>query len=474
MKMSKLYKFILAVVVVVTTVSCDDYLTISPDNSLTKAEFWKTKADATSSIVGVYATLRTNQEYFLYWGEVRGDMLKSNAGKGAGVDKEAFDVFIVNPSNSMTKYTTMYSVINGANQVLKFVPGIVDIDKSFTQTDCNQILGEAYFLRAYSYFWLARTFKEVPLTLVPSENDVQDYNLKKSTQQELFEQIYSDVKLAEQYLPRIYSTLSQTKGRATRYAAFALEADLDLWMGNYQEAIYACDSVTHSKQYSLLTTSALGNLYYPGNTVESIWEFQYLNSLNQKHSLRSWFNSSVYFSATLTDDLFESKDSRKALAVSNSYNVMKYNVTTDDAHWMLYRLADIVLMKAEALAHLDSNDNATNIAAAVVELNKLRSRANIELLPGLSNTTAVDEAVLDERGRELCYEGKRWFDLVRIASRNNNANKTMLTSRVLSSFDGVEQQVINLRIYNPESWYLPLNSDAINNNTLLIQNPYYK
>jgi hypothetical protein len=374
----------------------------------------------------------------------------------------------------MTKYTNMYSVINGANQVLKFVPTIVELDKSFTQTECNQILGEAYFLRAYTYFWLARTFKEVPLTLVPSENDVQDYNLRKSSQQVLFEQIYNDVKLAEKFLPKTYPSITQVKGRATKYAAFALEADVDLWMGKYQEAISACDTVVYSKQYSLLTSSALGNLYYPGNTVESIWEFQYLNSLNQKHSMRSWFNSSSYFSATLTDDLFETKDTRRLLAVSNSFNVVKYNVTTDDAHWILYRLADIVLMKAEALAHLDANNNATNIAAAVVEINKLRTRANIELLSGLSNINAVDEAVLDERGRELCYEGKRWFDLLRIASRNNYANKTMLTSRVLSSFDGVEQQVINLRIYNPESWYLPLNSDAINNNTLLVQNPYYK
>jgi len=474
MKKNRLYHFILSAFVLFLTTSCEEFLTISPDNSLTKDEFWKTKSDATAAIVGVYSTMRNNLEYFLYWGEVRGDLLRSNAGKGAGVDKEAFDVFIVNPSNTMTKYTAMYSVINGANQVIKNIPAIEANDKSFTRTEANRVMGEALFLRAYTYFWLARSFKEVPLTLDPSESDAQNYNLPKSTQQQLFDQIYADVKLAEQYLPASYSTPGETRGRATKYAAFALEADLDLWMGKYQEAISACDSIINPKQYALLTQSNLGNLFYPGNTVESIWEFQYLNSLNQKHSLRAWFNSSVYFTAALTDDLFETKDVRKSNAVSNAYNVLKYNVTTDDAHWINYRYADVLLMKAEALTHLDAAGNQTNFNAAIVEINKVRARAGVEPLVGLTSIAELDEAILDERGRELCFEGKRWFDLVRIASRDNNSGKSMLISRVLSSFDGIDQQIVSLRISNPESWYLPLNSDAINNNTSLVQNPYYK
>jgi hypothetical protein len=86
----------------------------------------------------------------------------------------------------------------------------------------------------------------------------------------------------------------------------------------------------------------------------------------------------------------------------------------------------------------------------------------------------MDDIILDERGREFFAEGKRWFDLVRFASRNNFANPSLLIERVVGSFDGAAQQIMRPRISNPESWYLPLNTEALSSNPNLVQNPYYE
>ena len=86
----------------------------------------------------------------------------------------------------------------------------------------------------------------------------------------------------------------------------------------------------------------------------------------------------------------------------------------------------------------------------------------------------MDNIILDERGKEFIGEGKRWFELVRFASRNNFANKELLLDRVTNAFSGVDQLVIGPRISNPESWYLPLNADALAANINLVQNPYYQ
>jgi hypothetical protein len=85
----------------------------------------------------------------------------------------------------------------------------------------------------------------------------------------------------------------------------------------------------------------------------------------------------------------------------------------------------------------------------------------------------MDELILDERGREFIGEGKRWFELVRFATRDNFTHADLLKNRLLGAVGGVEQLTLLPRIINPEAWYLPLNSEALASNSQLIQNPYY-
>jgi len=122
-------------------------------------------------------------------------------------------------------------------------------------------------------------------------------------------------------------------------------------------------------------------------------------------------------------------------------------------------------------------DDATQLKLACDLVNAVRIRAfGVNDFPKAtaSTTYEMDNILLDERAREFLGEGKRWFELVRFASRNNFADKNLLIDRVVSGFNGVTQLVIRPRINNPESWYLPLNADALSANSKLVQNPYYQ
>jgi hypothetical protein len=453
---------------------CNSFLNLKPEDKLIRSDFWRTKEDALSAVIGTYSTLRDQLEYLVYWGEVRGEFVVALPGKGAGSDKESVDVFLVDPSNVITKYVTIYSVINQANLIIKNAPLIIDLDPRLTQKEADEFVGEARFLRAYCYFLLTRTFKEVPLQMVPAETDDQNYNLAKSKSADIIQTILDDLKFAQKSLPISYASTIQTKGRATKYAACSLRAEVELWNDNYQEALNACNEIINSNRFGLLPVGNYSSIYYPGNTIESLWEFQYSKPNNQTNSLYNWFSSSnPYFNGAPLRRLFDlDTDVRLNKSLNTSNLVSKYSASTSDAHWILYRYSDILLLRAEALTFLTGDMN-TNLKLALEDLNDVRKRSDLPAISDVSSRGDMAGYLLDERGRELCFEGKRWFDLMRFGKRNNFEFKSLLSQRVLSGFNGVDQQVISMRISNPESWYFPLNADDVANNNLLVQNPFY-
>jgi hypothetical protein len=512
---------VLTGLLVVTSTGCNKFLDVPPQGRLTAEQFWKNRDQAIAAIAGIYANLGSTSwdftqggnlnekdispvEAYIYWGDLRGELLASAAGKlsASQINKENIDNFLVAPNDVTTKYTDFYRIINEANLAIKNIPDISALDPSLTKTEADQLVGEAYFLRSYAYFWLLRTFKEVPMILNPSEKDDQQYNIAKSTSEEITIQIIDDLTLAKNMLPDWYSNAQYPRCRATRYTAATVLADVYLWKaatgsGNandsYDKAISNCDEVISSGRYFLLPGTGYGSIFLAGNSSESIFE-TYGNYLinNQTNNLKGWFDN-YFLIPDITDALFSSgayADYRGYLPPSGptapkgsivSYNpttrlVLKYNITTNDAHWIFYRYPDVLMMKAEALVHRFVDDeNQLKVASALV--NQVRERAYGNPMyeqVDATSTAEMDNILLDERGREFIAEGKRWFDLVRFASRDNFAHKEYLIQRVLSSFPAVSQLVIAPRLANPESWYLPLNADALNSNLKLIQNPYYQ
>lgn len=519
-----IYKYLIVAAGMIGFNSCDGLLDVPPQGKLTFEQFWQSNDQAVAAIAGIYSNLGSTYhdfksgnmsakaispvESYIFWGELRGELIAINPGKFGSehLSKENVDYLNVAAIDVTTKFTAFYKIINETNLALKYIPKIKDKDPAFLQETEDHLMGEAYFLRAYAYFWLVRTFKEVPLVLEPSESDEQDYDLPKSKTADIYAQIVSDLETAKKILPVWYDTDQYSRCRATQYTAMTVLADVYLTMAAllqdeagkanwYDEAIRNCDAVIASRRYNLLPGIEYGNIYDNGNTEESIFETYSNSKVNdQKNNLLDWFMSKGYFIAsTSADELFgaeQLEDYRgpnpprgpypaggSTVGYSpSSHNIFKYNLSTRDSRWNFYRYPEILLMKAEALAHRYP-DNPDKLAEAGELVNRIRLRAyGVMEYPKVEATTTyeMDNILLDERGKEFIGEGKRWFELMRFASRDNFANKELLLDRVINSFTGVEQLVIAPRINNPESWYLPLNADALASNINLVQNPYYQ
>ncbi|MDR1120533.1 MAG: RagB/SusD family nutrient uptake outer membrane protein [Dysgonamonadaceae bacterium] len=159
---------------------------------------------------------------------------------------------------------------------------------------------------------------------------------------------------------------------------------------------------------------------------------------------------------------------------SNDYFSYSYKseLSAKSANWIFYRVPDVFLMKAEALVELGSDDN---LSAALALVNRIYERSNPSALPLLkddySTQDQMRELVLKERRREFLFEGKRWFDLLRVARREgksrNMVSKYLVPNVVLNS------DVILTKLSIMDALYLPIHREELLSNTELKQNPYY-
>lgn len=260
----------------------------------------------------------------------------------------------------------------------------------------------------------------------------------------------------------------------------ALLADVYLWDQQYQKCIDYCDSISNSGLYDLESYSTWFNLYNPGNSpVESIFEIQFDDNLdNQENPI--YYNlipvtGLAQLSLTKNVTTLLNKDDLRNCIPNNplwKYRGIDLNSSvarsqnSRDANMIYYRYADILLMKAEALTELDRFAEANSYVRLTLE------RA------GMTHTDItvkkdLRKAVLDERAREFLIEGKRWFDLLRAAKRNNFENKQIIIDMILSGADIKKQAVLRTKVFDTMSYYLPIPEHEIIYNQNLKQNPFY-
>ncbi len=320
-----------------------------------------------------------------------------------------FDVFTNNLTTMEDQffgpfYTALYKSILSANNVIE------------NSSDATQV-GEAKFLRALSYFKLVRVFGDVTVNLsaTPSLTDTSILARQPAAD------VYNNVIIPD--LNDAIAALSTTivDGRASKYAAQALLGKVYMQMGNPSSATPHLAAVANASDFSLKAnfSDVFGAANESGNS-EIIFSTQISSSIVDEYSFGSdfwnWFvgdDSKADF--PVDPDLVAAFDAagdvtRKAVTLAaDGLTAIKFPKDTGlggEHDWIELRLADVILLYAEAL-----NENGST-AAALVELNKIRTRA------GLANSTATSQAdiraaIQDERRLELAFEGHRWFDLVR-------------------------------------------------------------
>jgi starch-binding outer membrane protein, SusD/RagB family len=467
--------------------ACNDWLSVKPTSGLIKENFWNKTADVEGALAATYDSYRDNSLNSFIWGELRADIFTFSEDYTAA-DLKNIASSNISPSNSSISWSGYYQTINYANTLMYYSKYVLAKDESFTQEMKDRTDGEALFLRALNYFYLVRIWKEVPLITEPSISDTGNLFMPTKPEHEIINQIINDLNSAKEKIgPTIYkNNLKYFKGKANKYSVMALLADVYLWNEQYQKCIDYCDSIINSGVYSLEPTATWFNLYNPGNSIsESIFEIQFDDGLdNQENPLydkylpistdEATFTGNIGTNSTVVTALFNSEDIRMA---GTNGPIWKYvGITANssatrasnqrDGHFIYYRYADILLMKAEALNELD------NITEANEFLRLTEERAGISYLD-VANKGEMRTAILNERAREFALEGKRWFDLLRVAKRNNFANKQLIIDMILSGADVKQQAVLRTKALDTMSYYLPIPEREILYNPYLIQNSYY-
>jgi len=499
--MKNIFKnIVLLLIISLGLTSCiDEWLDMSPDDQIVLDDYWKSAADVEAAVNSMYRYMIADDYVYrlFYWGELRSDNISLDNAKPYESDLWNCNV---QTDNDITKWNSFYQVINYCNTVIYYAPGVIKLDANFKEYELRSYLSEALTIRALSYFYLVRTFGDVPFVRTPSKDDSQDFNVPQSTEAVVLDSITKDLILAETYSRETWTTTPQTKGRITKNAIRALLADIYLWRQDYDKCIEQCDDVINDKLNEIVLMESdylFTKVFYQGNSPESIFELNFSSNAvknNVTATLYGNFNKGiskgrVKCSSSIQNAYNQTYDLRYKAFM---YNVEKdytkifkyegqafslvagwpytYRGASSTANWILYRLPDIYLMKAEALAQ---SENTDNLHEAVTLVNRTYTRAN----PGIdslnyqnfSTSTAVKKLVLEERRREFAFEGKRWFDLLRMARREGTTDNA--AQYVIPGY--IDPTLVTQKLSQLGAWYLPIHQTQMAINDKLYQNAYY-
>ncbi len=487
----KTYSTIFLFLGLLLAAGCEKWIDLIPPDGLIREEFWNKKEDVESVLMGAYESMAVMDQLFFKYGELRADMVIGDYNQS--IEELKIQESNIYPDNPLCNWEDFYKVINYCNEVIKNAPEVQEKDDTFNDYLLQGFLAEAYYLRSLSYFYLVRIFNDVPLVLEPSDDDEVDFYLPKTDGSEILDVIRQDLLSFRNFAPADgYPTLEENKGRASVAAFDALLADIALWNFEYEECLNHISKIESSEKYKLLTRINWFHLFSPGNSVESIFEFQFDESKGQSNNMYNLTNENSHRydpskrALELFSPIYYAVDLYRGEGVSikkygeGDYVIWKYVGMLPDGttvrsgseqrscNWIVYRYAEILLMKAEALSQLGRYMEAQEA------LNAVRERADVPLLSLPESPTAFEDAILEERSRELAFEGKRWFDLLRMGRRNNYARKDKLIELVIRNVPSTQKRILALRLNNPLGWYLPIHESELERNRSLVQNPYYQ
>ena len=449
MNLSKKYILLLSGVGALFFGACKKQLTETPYSFLTPTNFYRNAADAQSAIIGALSALQPQAYYqrtVYIISELPADCLTPLLTQ----NQERIDMYKLQYTPTTPEITNWwqnsYKLISRANDVIANVPGI-----TMDATAKNNILGNAYFLRGMAYFDLARGWGDVPMILKPitSPGDSSLFPRRVAVAK-VYDQLINDLKFAETNCLLEDKISSANKGMVSSGAASAMLARVYLQRASTafadpadnQNALTECNKIISSNLYSLMPVYSdvfnWDKKFYPTQK-EVIFGVQFgtngsnitqnitcrmfspsglggsgsfvanINFFNKGYSVedsirRNWNLANKVGAATVTPFIYKYRDAQWAAGSNNSR-----------MNWIVLRYADVLLMQSEAMNNLTPNDPAkfTNINLVRTRAGMISATQQFSFTNVVSKSDFVDTLV-SERARELCVEGHRRWDLIRL------------------------------------------------------------
>ncbi len=232
---SKIFKQLLVAGAVVVLgggmTSCEDYLTLYPTTSITEEEFWNTRNDVNNVRASAYYQLTQCTGKILAWGEFRSDNVELSDMSKANY--RYMQEAVLQPSENLYDWSAFYKGINFCNKVLEHGQQMVDkgTDPSFTNVEWQPMKAEMVSLRALYYFYLVRSFRNVPFVRHSISTDAEALVAREKAVpgQEIMDSLIHEVEAVLPTAAINYGRNSSNKGRWTRTSIHALLADMYLW-----------------------------------------------------------------------------------------------------------------------------------------------------------------------------------------------------------------------------------------------------
>ncbi len=557
-------------------VSCADFLEIKPQNEIILEDFWGEKADVDNIVISCYSALQSEDviKRMIIWGEARSDNMQS--GENINNDIDLYNILKENltANNKYTTFNNFYEVINRCNTVIKYAPGVAEIDPSYTQGDLKATIAEVSALRDLCYFYLIRTFRDVPYTEEAYTDDDQKMDVPATPFETILDNLIADLdKVKDDAVNRYPENKPRYQtGRITKDAIYAMLAEMYLWKKDYDNCIKYADMVIQSKkQYevdlrnrngrmsanssNLATIEArlngfpLVNDEIQGKDFGTAYEEIFIQGASKETIFELSFDDSPrgsdYKANSAIGSLYGNDNSRKGLLTVSSvvkgdmqepsgtmvfetkdktnYNDVRLfqNASVDDeaivkyvvrgvnvdarntpakatyrerfasdnngSKWIIYRIPDIMLLEAEALCQqMGEGNDSIVIAQNKPKLDKAFNLVNAinkrsickDILTDKDTLKASDyntkslmeDLVRRERQRELMFEGKRWYDLVRYSLRNGNTDPVI---SAVTKRDDVNSQFAQNFFKKMDAIFWPYNIEEMKVNRNLVPNPVY-
>lgn len=482
MTMKKISLFLLPVAMLLG--GCEKFLDQQPISSLSTELFWKTAEDARLGNAAIYDGLqKTLTDCYIDWGDARSDNFTYS---GTG------DYQILVTMNGLTSLTStanwndLYMTIARANVAIQQLPSV----KALSDVDRNHYLAQAHAARAYMYFYAVRLWGDVPVWTAPYGSMNEDPKKPRSS---------ADSVLNSVIIPDLQKALTLINKSLTNVyeinqgSILAMLTDVHMWKKDYPAALAssaAFIALPYKYDVNANTVASLKNIFInPAGNKEVVltlnWDYTRDGENFMGARLGSNSNTSTYeidssvtvkFQADRGDlrrwNTFDTALWGTSTKIAQIWKYYDYDPVTskpkipsrieNNVKIPLYRTADVLLLRAEALNRTGDKTGAFTI------VNRIRTLRGAKLRVPASYTTvdASEDAVLDERQLELFAESRRWFDLVR-------------TGRVLQVVDPLirerqrEQRLQETGFTDARKILWPISRDALTRNPLLVQNPPY-
>ncbi|TXF90250.1 RagB/SusD family nutrient uptake outer membrane protein [Neolewinella aurantiaca] len=440
-------------------VSCDEFLDEQPFSQVGETQFWQTAGDVESGIAATYDAMQQayRTKHYL-WGEFRSDNHIASD-RVSGANSELVTNNLTPGNSSVLRWNDLYLMIGRANLAIQQIPDISGVD--------DNLLGEAYAMRAYAYFDAVRVWGSAPLYTEPVTGLDQDLKRPQTDGQTLL----NDVVIPDMLRAEELISIPSREFRFSKASVLAFQAHVYMWIKDYAKANEAMQKLIDLNEYSLVTSESawqelflndlnLGKFQTGPELIFSI-RYDILEDGNGASGIYSLFFAGVpsffispqaefkwieKFPVTVEDWTAKYPDFDPPMVVVGAdtligdyryyltredrsigearvakYNKINFSNNDDDTNISVYRYAGILLLKALAENRLDNPEAA---AALVTQVRNARGLPPVTVEDMGDDMDGRENFILDERQFELFAEGDRWWDL-RMTDKVNVALDTI-------------------------------------------------